>query len=142
MIEHFESVVRAELDFRTEAAAAAEFSANTLKDQGFHVPSVDWRYSGKNVMALEWIEGPALSDLKALEARKVDMEELSTRVVQMFLRHALRDGFFHADMHQGNLKLGANNDLVALDFGIMGRIDEYTRRVYAEILMGLSLIHI
>jgi ubiquinone biosynthesis protein len=54
----------------------------------------------------------------------------------MFLRHALRDGFFHADMHQGNLKLGPNGDLVALDFGIMGRIDEYTRRVYAEILMG------
>jgi ubiquinone biosynthesis protein len=50
--------------------------------------------------------------------------------------HALRDGYFHADMHQGNLKVAANGDVIAYDFGIMGEIDEYTRRVYAEILMG------
>jgi ubiquinone biosynthesis protein len=64
------------------------------------------------------------------------MEELSTRILSMFLRHALRDGFFHGDMHQGNLKINANGELAIFDFGIMGRIDEYTRRVYAEILMG------
>jgi ubiquinone biosynthesis protein len=61
---------------------------------------------------------------------------LGARVLQLFLNHALRDGFFHADMHQGNLKVAANGDVIAYDFGIMGRIDEYTRRVYAEILMG------
>jgi ubiquinone biosynthesis protein len=64
------------------------------------------------------------------------MKEMGARIVKMFLRHALRDGFFHADMHQGNLKVSDTGDLIALDFGIMGRIDEYTRRVYAEILMG------
>ena len=61
---------------------------------------------------------------------------LSERIIQTFLTHALRDGFFHADMHQGNLKLGPDGALVAFDFGIMGRIDAYTRRVYAEILIG------
>jgi ubiquinone biosynthesis protein len=64
------------------------------------------------------------------------MEELSTRILSMFLRHALRDGFFHGDMHQGNLKINTKGELAIFDFGIMGRIDEYTRRVYAEILMG------
>jgi len=56
--------------------------------------------------------------------------------LQLFLSHALRDGFFHADLHQGNIKIAANGDVIAYDFGIMGRIDEYTRRVYAEILFG------
>src|SRR5690606_11826419 len=61
---------------------------------------------------------------------------LSERVLQLFLSHALRDGYFHADMHQGNLKVAPNGDIIAYDFGIMGQIDEYTRRVYAEILIG------
>jgi ubiquinone biosynthesis protein len=73
---------------------------------------------------------------RAIDAAGHDRKALATRVLQMFLRHALRDGFFHADMHQGNLKVAPNGDIVALDFGIMGRIDEYTRRVYAEILYG------
>ena len=136
VIEHFESVVRAELDLRIEAAACAEFAANTQTDQGFFVPSVHWETSSKNVMVSSWIEGPSLSKIDGLGDKGANLPELVVRVIQIFLRHALRDGFFHADMHHGNLKLAANGDLVALDCGIMGRIDEYTRRVYAEILMG------
>jgi len=66
----------------------------------------------------------------------LDRRDLGARVLRLFLMHALRDGYFHADMHQGNLKVLANGDIVAYDFGIMGHIDEYTRRVYAEILFG------
>jgi len=87
-------------------------------------------------MTLDWVDGIPLANLEALKNSKTDMEELSTRILSMFLRHALRDGFFHGDMHQGNLKLNTKGELVIFDFGIMGRIDEYTRRVYAEILMG------
>jgi len=87
-------------------------------------------------MTLDWVDGIPLADLEALKNSKSDIEELSTRILSMFLRHALRDGFFHGDMHQGNLKLNSKGELVIFDFGIMGRIDEYTRRVYAEILMG------
>jgi len=65
-----------------------------------------------------------------------DRKELGERILQLFLKHALRDGYFHADMHQGNLKVASNGDIVAFDFGIMGHIDEYTRRVYAEIIYG------
>jgi len=136
VIEHFHEVVKGELDLRMEASAASEFAANTAHDKGFSVPAIHWDVSAHSVMVMDWVEGVSLSQPDALRTAGTDMPELGARIVQMFLRHALRDGFFHADMHQGNLKRSANGDLVALDMGIMGRIDEYTRRVYAEILMG------
>jgi len=136
VIEHFESVVMGELDLRLEASAAAEFAANTAADKGFQVPRPLWMLSGRNMMTLGWAEGLPLSDLAAIDAAGHDRRELGERVLQLFLRHALRDGYFHGDMHQGNLKVAANGDIIALDFGIMGRIDVYTRRVYAEILFG------
>jgi ubiquinone biosynthesis protein len=136
VIAHFEGVVQGELDLRMEASAAAEFLANTAADPGFRVPAVVWPASGRRVLTLEWAEGVNLGDLPVLQARGADLTALSERIIQSFLTHALRDGFFHADMHQGNLKLGDDGALIALDFGIMGRIDAYTRRVYAEILFG------
>jgi ubiquinone biosynthesis protein len=136
VIAHFEGVVMQELDLRIEASAAGEFAANTEGDGGFTVPAVEWLLSSRRVMTLSWAEGIPLSDLDAIDAAGHDRKAIATRVLQVFLRHALRDGFFHADMHQGNLKVAPNGDVVALDFGIMGRIDEYTRRVYAEILFG------
>lgn len=136
VITHFEGVVMGELDLRLEMAAAAEFAANTEGDSGFRVPKAIWDYSGRNVMTLGWADGAPLGDNDAIDALGVDRGELGERVLQLFLKHALRDGYFHADMHQGNLKAAANGDLIAFDFGIMGQIDEYTRRVYAEILFG------
>ena len=87
-------------------------------------------------MTMGWAEGLAISDIEALDAAGHDRVALAGEVLQLFLNHALRDGYFHADMHQGNLKVAADGRLIALDFGIMGRIDPYTRRVYAEILFG------
>ena len=136
VVEHFESVVHGELDLRMEASAAAEFRANTENDDHFFVPRVIWPVSDRRVFTAEWVEGIPLGDIDALGASGTDLSWLGGHIIQTFLNHALRDGFFHADMHQGNLKLGDNGDLLALDFGIMGRIDEYTRRVYAEILIG------
>ncbi len=136
VIAHFESVVLGELDLRLETAAAAEFAANTEQDAGFQVPRPIWHLSAKSVMTLGWAEGVPLGDNAAIDALGVDRTELGERVLRLFLSHALRDGYFHADMHQGNLKVAPNGDLIAYDFGIMGQIDEYTRRVYAEILMG------
>ena len=136
VVAHFDSVVRGELDLRMEASAAAEFAATTDVDKGFSVPALNWDLSSRRVMTLDWAEGLPLGDTEALRAAGHDLKDLGARVIQMFLRHALRDGYFHADMHQGNLKVAANGNLIALDFGIMGRIDAYTRRVYAEILMG------
>ncbi|MFV2051310.1 2-polyprenylphenol 6-hydroxylase [Aliiroseovarius sp. YM-037] len=136
VIEHFERLVLSELDLRLESASASEFAANTADDSAFQVPKVRWQLSGRRVMTLDWAEGTPLGDNAALDAAGHDRVRLGEKVLQVFLSHALRDGFFHADMHQGNLKVAANGDLIAYDFGIMGDIDEYTRRVYAEILYG------
>jgi len=136
VIAHFEGVVLGELDLRLEAASASEFSANTRGDDGFRLPSVHWHLSSRRVMTMEWADGVAMGDNAAIDAAGHDRAALGARVLQLFLSHALRDGYFHADMHQGNLKVAANGDIIAYDFGIMGHIDEYTRRVYAEILYG------
>jgi ubiquinone biosynthesis protein len=136
VIAHFDGVVRGELDLRLESSSAAEFHANTVDDAGFYVPKIDWALSSRSVMTMEWIEGITASDLSAIDAAGHNRAELGRIVLQMFLSHALRDGFFHADMHQGNLKITPNGDVAALDFGIMGALDAYTRRVYAEIIFG------
>ena len=136
VVAHFEATVVNELDLRIESAAAAEFAATTKKDEGFFVPRVEWSLSSRQVMTLEWANGIPFNDFNAIADTGFDRSELATRTLQLFLRHALRDGYFHADMHQGNLKLAPTGDIIALDFGIMGRLDDYTRRVYAEILMG------
>jgi ubiquinone biosynthesis protein len=136
VIAHFEGVVRGELDLRLESSAASEFAAVTAGDEGFRVPAVRWPYSGRRVMTLDWVDGIGAGDVDALREAGHDLPDLARRVLRLFLGHALRDGYFHGDMHQGNLKVDAEGNLVAYDFGIMGRLDDYTRRVYAEILWG------
>ena len=136
VIAHFEGVVMGELDLRLEASSASEFAANTANDAGFQLPAVQWALSSRRVMTMQWADGAPLGDNDAIDAAGHDRTVLGDRVLQLFLSHALRDGFFHADMHQGNLKVASNGNIIAYDFGIMGHIDEYTRRVYAEILYG------
>ncbi|WP_299672596.1 2-polyprenylphenol 6-hydroxylase [uncultured Roseobacter sp.] len=136
VIEHFDGVVRGELDLRLESSAASEFAANTKNDEGFQLPPMKWEYSARRVMTLGWADGVPMGDNAAIDAAGHNRVDLGDRVLKLFLNHALRDGYFHADMHQGNLKVAPNGDIVAYDFGIMGHIDEYTRRVYAEILFG------
>jgi len=136
VIAHFEQTCLAELDLRIETAAAAEFAANTEDDARFRVPRPRWDLSGRRMMTLDWAEGVPLGDNDAIDALGIDRVELGERVLTLFLNHALRDGYFHGDMHQGNLKVARDGTLIALDFGIMGAIDDYTRRVYAEILHG------
>ena len=136
VVEHFDGVVRGELDLRLESSAASEFAANTKNDAGFQLPPIKWDLSARRVMTLGWADGVPMGDNAAIDAAGHDRKALSERVLQLFLQHALRDGYFHADMHQGNLKVAQNGNIIAYDFGIMGHIDEYTRRVYAEILFG------
>jgi ubiquinone biosynthesis protein len=128
--------VAIEMDFRLEAAAASEMAANTREDAEFRVPAVDWDRTAREVLTLEWIDGIRLSDHGALAAKGFDLPELGRKVIQSFLRHALRDGFFHADMHPGNLFVDDDGKLVAVDFGIMGRLGPKERRFLAEILLG------
>jgi ubiquinone biosynthesis protein len=128
--------VAMEMDFRLEAAALSEMAENASEDKDFRVPLVDWDRTAREVLTLEWIDGIPLNDRAALEAKGLDLPALGQKVIQSFLRHALRDGFFHADMHPGNLFVDAEGRLVAVDFGIMGRLGPKERRFLAEILLG------
>ncbi|HZT25823.1 MAG TPA: 2-polyprenylphenol 6-hydroxylase [Pseudolabrys sp.] len=128
--------VAIEMDFRLEAAALSEMAQNTREDKGFRVPAVDWDRTAREVLTLEWIDGTPLHDHDALRAKGFDLPALGRAVIQSFLRHALRDGFFHADMHPGNLFVDDEGRLVAVDFGIMGRLGPKERRFLAEILWG------
>jgi ubiquinone biosynthesis protein len=125
-----------EMDLRLEAAALSEMAENTRNDPDFRVPAVDWDRTARTVLTLDWIDGIPLSDRARLEAAGLDLKALARAVIQTFLRHALRDGFFHADMHPGNLFVDPSGKLVAVDFGIMGRLGVKERRFLAEILYG------
>ncbi|WP_316862288.1 2-polyprenylphenol 6-hydroxylase [uncultured Cohaesibacter sp.] len=128
--------IRLEMDFRLEAAALSEMGENCTTDEDFRVPTVYWEKSAKSVMTMEWIDGIKLTDIEALRASGHDLSALGRCVIQTFLNHALRDGFFHADMHPGNLFLGTDGKLIAVDFGIMGRLGLKEQRFLAEILYG------
>ena len=136
VINHFEHIVRTELDLRMEASVGSEYAENTKDDDKFLTPDVIWSHSARRVMTTTWMHGEPLSDQKTIAKLGIDAESFASLIMTSFLQQALRDGLFHADMHQGNLKVTANGELVALDFGIMGRLDKYTRRVYAQILYG------
>jgi ubiquinone biosynthesis protein len=135
-IDTVASATERELDLRLEAGAAAEFREIAEKDGYLTVPNIDWSRSAKRVMTLDWIEGTPLTDSKALDAAGANRSELAIAMTRGFLAAALDYGFFHADMHEGNLLYGKDGKLWIVDFGIMGRIGHKERRYLAEILYG------
>ncbi len=127
-----------ELDLRREAASASELAEAMRAYEGYRIPAIDWDRTNGKVLTLEWIDGIKASDIAALREAGHDLPELARRLVLAFLTQAISAGFFHADMHQGNLFVQADGTIVAIDFGIMGRIDRRARQWLAEILYGLT----
>ncbi len=134
--ETLAQTTRIEMDLRLEAAALSELRDNTKNDPGFRVPSVDWERTGRDVLTMEWIDGVKMNDLEGLAAAGYDLPAIGALLIQSFLRHTLRDGFFHADMHPGNLFVDPDGGIVAVDLGIAGRLGKKERRFLAEILYG------
>src|SRR5262249_24820892 len=99
VVDTLARTVAIEMDLRLEAAAIAEMAENIKDDPDFRVPAVDWERTARNVLTLEWIDATPLSDRERLVAKGFDLKHLARALLQTFLRHALRDGFFHADMH-------------------------------------------
>ena len=137
VVATFRQWTNRELDLRQEAASASELRENLVAESGFFVPDIDWTRTSRRVMTLEWIDGIKLTDRDALVAAGHDLKALATILVRAFLRQSVVDGFFHADLHQGNLFALPDGRLAAIDFGIMGRIDRQARIWLAEILYGL-----
>ena len=129
-------ITNLEMDLRFEAAAANEYAENTKNDVGFSVPQIYWNFTSENVMTLDWVEGISIRETELLKAKNFNTEKIAEDIIQNFLRHAVRDGFFHADMHQGNIFIDNNGHIVPIDFGIMGRLDKMSKRFLAEILFG------
>ncbi len=125
-----------EMDLRFEAAAANEYAENTKNDLGFNVPKIYWSFTSDEVLTLDWIDGISIREKNLMEKKNIQVNEIASNIIQHFLRQAVRDGFFHADMHQGNLFIDNNGNIIPIDFGIMGRIDKLNRRYLAEILYG------
>lgn len=135
-VETLARSVTMEMDLRLEAAALSELAENTKDDPDFRVPKVEWDRTARTVLTTHWIEGIPLNDRERLAAAGHDFVRLSRVIIQSFLRQAIRDGFFHADLHPGNLFVDAEGNLVAVDCGIMGRLGLKERRFLAEILHG------
>ena len=136
-IETFKRWTTRELNFRREAASASELKDSMTAIPDFVVPAIDWQRSTAKVLTIEWIDGVKLNDRAALAAAGFDTRKLARTLIGAFLRQAIAEGFFHADLHQGNLFALSGDRIAAIDFGIMGRIDRRARVWLAEILYGL-----
>ena len=136
IVQLLREITNVEMDLRFEAAAANEFYENTKNDVGFNVPKIYWNQTSKRTLCLNKINGISIREIKALKSQNIDTQKIAKNVIQHFLRHAVRDGFFHADMHQGNLFVTKDGNIMPVDFGIMGRLNKNNRKYLAEILYG------
>ncbi len=136
VVQLLREITNVEMDLRFEAAAANELYENTKNDVGFQVPKIYWDYTSKKILCLDKINGISIREIENLKSLNIDVSKLAKDIIQHFLRHAVRDGFFHADMHQGNLFVAKDGSIIPVDFGIMGRLDKHNRKYLAEILYG------
>ncbi len=137
VVRTFADSVAIEMDLRLEAAAAEELGENArANEDGFVIPAVDWRRTGRRVLTTERVSGLPIADHDALVAAGHDTHRLAAKLLRGFLSQAMGDGFFHADLHPGNLFVTEEGEIAAVDFGIMGRLDKNSRRYLAEILLG------
>lgn len=137
VVKTFKESVFFELDLRFEAAAGTELAANLAKhNEGFHVPQINWNLTSTRVMTSSWVQATPISDIQALKDKGLDLDSILTKAARSIFTQVFYDGFFHADLHPGNLFVDDNGDIVAVDFGIMGRLDWNTRIFIAEILRG------
>ena len=138
IVANFKRWTLRELDLRREAASASELAETMAGVTGYRVPAIDWERTTGRVMTLAWVDGIKISDMEALRAAGHDLPTLARRLVIAFLTQAIHAGYFHADMHQGNLFIEADGTIAAIDFGIMGRIDRRARVWLGEIIYGLT----
>ena len=136
VIHLLREITNIEMDLRFEAAAANELYENTKNDKNFNVPKIYWNYTTKKILTLDKVDGISIREHEKLKKLGIDLKILAENLIQNFLKQAVRDGFFHGDMHQGNLFVDQQGNIIPVDFGIMGRLDKNNRKFLAEILYG------
>ncbi len=135
-VDTFEESIHLEMDLRFEAAAAAELAENFAGDESFRVPAIDWSRTAKRVLTLERVSGIPVDETDRMVEAGLSLDDILKKAAEAFFNMVFRDGFFHADMHPGNLFVDHDGNLVAVDFGIMGRVDLATRRHLGQMLIG------
>ncbi|MAV76899.1 MAG: 2-polyprenylphenol 6-hydroxylase [Candidatus Marinimicrobia bacterium] len=136
VIHLLKEITNVEMDLRFEAAAASELHENMRKDNSIKVPKIYWNYTSKKILTLDKVDAIPIREIDNLKTSGIDLKKVSTNLIQLFLKQAVRDGFFHADMHQGNLFVDREGNIIPIDFGIMGRLDKNNKKYLAEILYG------
>ncbi len=136
VVHLLKEITSIEMDLRFEGSAASELKKNTFSDPKFKVPEINWDFTSKRILTSEKVDGISIKDIKKIDELKIDKKELAKNIIQNFLRQAVGDGFFHGDMHQGNLFVDKEGNIIPVDFGIMGRLDKNNRKYLAEILYG------
>lgn len=132
----FAESVAFELDLRFEAASASEFAENAAAEPKFRVPRIDWRRTSRRVLTMERIDGIPINEVGRLREAGLDLHEILAHSAQAFFRQVFEHGFFHADIHPGNMFVGEDGALLPVDFGIMGRLDRKTRFYLADMLLA------
>ena len=132
MIAEFEKHLEDELDLMREAANASLLRRNFANSTLLLVPEMYWDYCSKEVMVMERMYGIPISQVDELRSAGVDIPKLARNGVEIFYTQVFRDGFFHADMHPGNVQVAANGQYIALDFGIMGTLTDTDKHYLAQ----------
>lgn len=138
MVKDFERTLKNELDFTKEGENGDTFRGNFAKDEGIKVPEVNWNYTSRRVLTMEFIEGIGVNDHKALGKAGIDKKETAKRIAESICNQILRDGFFHADPHPGNIKILRDGTIVFLDLGMVGRVSEARRKTISKFFVGVS----
>ncbi|WP_341747345.1 2-polyprenylphenol 6-hydroxylase [Candidatus Tisiphia endosymbiont of Dascillus cervinus] len=136
VIDVFNTTMKFELDLRLEAAAASELSDNLQNDVDIYIPKVYWQLTHEYIITTEWVDGISIYARDKLIEQGLDLTKIAQRFATIFFNQVYRDGFFHADLHPGNILVRSDGSIVLLDFGIMGRLSDKDRMAIAESLFG------
>jgi ubiquinone biosynthesis protein len=140
VVAEYEKTIFDELDLLREAANASQLKRNFSNATILYIPEVYWHQTRRNVLVLERIHGIPIGNINELKRRKVNLNLLSERGVELFFTQVFRDSFFHADMHPGNIFVDATHpedpNYIAVDFGIMGTLSPEDQRYLAENILA------
>ncbi|WP_121543258.1 2-polyprenylphenol 6-hydroxylase [Candidatus Rickettsia colombianensi] len=136
VVDKFHETMKFELDLRLEAAASSELMDNMRNDINVIIPKIYWDLTSENILTTEWLDGTSIYDTLLLKEMGLEPAKISQDFAVMFFNQAYRDGFFHADLHAGNILVNKQGKIILLDFGIMGRLKEKDRLAVAESLFG------
>jgi ubiquinone biosynthesis protein len=138
MVAEFEKTIQNELDFTKEGENADTFLRNFSQDEGVAVPKIRWIYTTKRVLTMEYVEGIKISDCDALDQAGIDRGELAERLATSICNQVLRDGFFHADPHPGNIQVLTDGTIIFLDLGMVGCLSETRKEMICNFFIGVA----